>query len=85
MPRTKPDAAVALPTLLRTITSTNSEVRYQTAWTLEAIGSAATQAIPALKACANDTSPMVQAAAKHAIEAITATNSAALRARNLRP
>jgi HEAT repeat protein len=73
-----PDAEVAVPTLLRTITSTNSEVRYQSAWTLEAIGPGASNAIPALRACATDSSSMVQSAAKRAIEAITATNPVAL-------
>jgi hypothetical protein len=70
-------ASPITPLLLRLLTSTNAEVRYQSVRTLETIGTNATEAIPALKACANDTSSMVQSAAKRAIEAITSTNSVA--------
>jgi len=70
------NAAVAVPTLLRTITSTNLRVRYQTVSTLREIGPAAVEALPALQACLNDHSPMMQAAARRAIDVIAATNSA---------
>lgn len=69
------DAAVALPTLLQTINSTNAEVRYQTVRTLEAIGAGASNALPALQASSSDSSSMVRSAAKRAIASISATNS----------
>jgi hypothetical protein len=66
-----PDSAVAVPVLLGNITSTNFEVRYQTARTLEAIGPGAVAALPALKACMEEGNSMVQSAARRAIQAIT--------------
>jgi hypothetical protein len=54
------DSVVALPSLLSMINSTNAEVRYQIVRTLEAIGPGASNAIPALQACAHDKNSMVQ-------------------------
>ena len=72
-----PDAFPVTPLLLRLVTSTNAEMRYQSVRTLETIGPRAAEAIPALQACATDSSSMVRSAAKRAIEAIMGTNSVA--------
>jgi hypothetical protein len=57
------DAVVALPSLLRMITSTNSEVRYQVVRTLVTIGPPAAEALPAMLACSTDESSMVESGA----------------------
>jgi hypothetical protein len=67
---TGPSAASATPVLIHMLRSTNSELRFQSAWTLQEIGPGAISAVPALRGCTGDENVMVRNASLRAIEAI---------------
>lgn len=66
------NAAPAMPILLRSLSSTNRETRYQAARTFETIGPSAAAAAPALNRSLEDENVMVQSAAKRALQIINA-------------
>lgn len=65
-----PEAAPALPTVIKALSHPDGETRYQAALVLDAIGIAAAPAQPALVAALRDTNLMVRNRAARALERI---------------
>jgi HEAT repeat protein len=63
-------AREVLPVLVTCLTSTNSEIRYQSVRTIEMIGPGAASATDSLKMRLLDKSEMVQSAARRALIAV---------------